>query len=227
MLFKEQLMPRFEKDDVIVFEGDSLTNRRQGPSLDTWPFLHLMNWQGTWADELMKMLFCWRPELNLAFHNAAVGGSNIKGVTERFEKFVLPHKPDWVIMTIGNNDPHQGIEVDEFRDLISAYTERVKKECGGCVCFLGGRKAEAGSELDPEREKKRASFHSVLREAADDTYVFFVDVGEGLSRKAEQLYEQHRSHTVYSDGGHFNQVGSIIVAGEVLKAFGVMTDEGE
>jgi lysophospholipase L1-like esterase len=218
-------MPRFEQGDVIVFEGDSLTNRRSGPSLDTWPFLHLMNWQGTWADELMKMLFCWRPELDLTFHNAAVGGSNIKGVTERFEKFVLPHKPDWVLMTIGNNDPHQGIEPDEFKTLIDAYVERVKKECGGCICFLGGPRPEEHNPPDKiAQQETRMKYHDILRETADDTYVFYIDYGTGLSKKAKELYDLHEIHTVYSDGGHLNQVGSIIVAGEILKVFEVAAD---
>jgi hypothetical protein len=221
-------MPRFENGDVIVFEGDSLTNRRMAPTYDTWPFLHLMNWQGTWADELMKLLFCWKPELNLTFHNAAVGGSNCRRVTERFEKFVFPHNPDWVLMTIGNNDPHQGVGLEEFREKMGTYVERVKRECEGRICFLIGDRPEV--HAPEERIKKGLTknvYHQVLCDLADTTSVFCIDFGRALVAKANALYKQSEAHTIYSDGGHLNQVGSIIVTGEVLKAFGIVTESPE
>jgi hypothetical protein len=57
----------------------------------------------------------------------------------------------------------------------------------------------------------------VAREA-DGAYC---DVGKVLQAKARLLYKQHPAHTVYSDGGHLNAVGSTILAGEVIKALGV------
>ncbi|MCW8132850.1 MAG: hypothetical protein KIS92_21060, partial [Planctomycetota bacterium] len=94
----------WKRGDTIVFEGDSLTNRRRNPAMDTWPYLELMNWKRTYADEIARLLFCWRPDLRLNFRNAGVGGSSCREVENRWEKMVRPLKPNWIVMTLGGND---------------------------------------------------------------------------------------------------------------------------
>ena len=49
----------------------------------------------------------------------------------------------------------------------------------------------------------------------------FVDAGTPLLRKARALFKQSPAHTIYSDGGHFNPVGNLIIAAEVLRALGI------
>ncbi len=49
-----------------------------------------------------------------------------------------------------------------------------------------------------------------------------MNVGTPLQRKARTLYKQSKAHTVYSDGGHFNSVGNVIIAAEALRALGVI-----
>ncbi len=104
-----------QRGQTILFDGDSLTSRRTPPSLDTWPYLEIMNWRITYADEVSRLLFCLRPDLKLTFHNAAVGGSTCRGLLRRFDDFVLPHRPDWVILTLGGNDARIGVPMPEFK----------------------------------------------------------------------------------------------------------------
>jgi len=205
----------------LVFDGDSLTSRRAPPNLDTWPFLRLMNWHWTWAEFCSELLFCWRPDLNLKFHVAAVGGSNCRDLAERFDRAVLPHKPDWVLLTLGGNDANQGIPLAEFRKTMSGYTRRVKDECGGQVAFVAG--FQPCPHCPEEKEKtnaKRQRYYRALKKIARGEGALYIDVGSALRAKAEMLYRQACCHTVYSDGGHYNSVGNIIIAGEVLRAFG-------
>lgn len=210
-----------KKNDTIVFDGDSITARRGGPSLDTWPLLDLFNWKSSYADEVSKLLFCLRPDLNLKFHNAAVGGSIIQGLLERMDKFVLPHKPNLVIMTIGNNDARRKMDRSEFRKAVIEYIEKVRETSGGKVLILGGFKANPGFKGDLEVYKRKQTYYNDLKKVADENGAYYYDVGTALLKKAKALYKQSDYHSVYSDGGHLNAIGNIIVAGEVLKALNV------
>ena len=65
----------------IVFDGDSLTSRRMRPSLDTWPYLRLMNWERTYADRVAEWLFCNRPDLRLMEAATATSAEASESVT--------------------------------------------------------------------------------------------------------------------------------------------------
>ena len=51
----------------------------------------------------------------------------------------------------------------------------------------------------------------------------YLDVGQTLFRKAEQLVELWPHHTVYSFGVHYNAVGHEIIATEILQALGLVS----
>ena len=216
-------MSLLQRGQMIVFEGDSLTNRRGGPSLDTWPFLRLMRWNGSWADQAAELLFAWRPELELRFHNAAVGGSSCRELTERLERSVLPHKPDWVFLTLGANDAARGIPVKEFEQTLSAYARRLKEACGARLGFVSGfhpipRKLESGIES----KMKVPPYYRKLQAVAARHNGLYLNVGRRLYEKAAVLRKQSTHHTIFSDGSHFNELGDLIIAGEVLRELGVI-----
>jgi len=209
----------FKKNQTILFEGDSLTNRRMNPCLDTWPFLQMMNWQYTYADEMAKVLFCLRPDLNLKFRNAAIGGSTINDLLDRFEKFVLPIKPDWIVMTLGGNDSRK-LSLKEFKDKVIKYIKRAKKECNANIIFIGGFKICPNFNREKKGYSKRNKYYKVLKDVCKKYKCYYISIGDELKKKAEELYKQHPIHTIYSDYGHFNSVGSMIIAWLVLKKIG-------
>jgi lysophospholipase L1-like esterase len=196
---------------TIVFEGDSNTNRRTPPSLDTWPYLQLMNWHQTWADELTRLAFCWRPDLRLKFHNAAVGGSNCRGITQRLEPMVLPHRPDLVLVSVGSNDPNQGVGMPEFKRTMRDYVRRVQA-AGGRVGFLGG--------FGIHKAKNRVPYHRELSRIAKELGGGYLDVGEALRSAERELKAQWHGHTLDGDS-HLNAVGALVVAGAALKWLGL------
>jgi len=214
---------KFEKDQMIVFDGDSLTNRRSAGRPDTWPFLRLMAWDKPWPDMMAEMLFCWRPELHLSFFNAASAGSTCRGMIERFEDNVLARKPKWVIASLAGNDLRVGVTIEEFRTTLTTYATRLT-EAGAQVLFFGL------SEHGPDYPKAdtlmgRRAFYSALEAiAAEVDGVHYVDIGPRLAAKARLLREHSEWHTIYGDGGHFNAVGNMILAGEMLRVFWVVTD---
>jgi hypothetical protein len=69
----------------------------------------------------------------------------------------------------------------------------------------------------------RRALYDILRDvAAEIDGVHYADIGPSLAAKAAALLEQSDYHTLYADGGHFNAVGHLVVAGEVLRLFGVV-----
>lgn len=207
---------------VILFDGDSLTSRRRPGSMDRWPFLDLMNWRDTYADDIERLLFCLRPDLRLSFRNVGIGGQSCRELAERLDTQVVPYRPNWVIMTIGGNDVARGIPLAEFKRTMDTYAARVRKEWGGRVVFVGGFKACPGApEGGKDRYTKRAAYYRAERDIARKHGGLFVDAGTPLQKKARELYKQSPAHTVYSDGGHFNPVGNLIIAAEALRALGV------
>lgn len=212
-----------KKGQLILFDGDSLTNRRSAARPDTWPFLRLMGWDKPWPDIMAEMLFCWRPELNLSFFNAASGGATCRGLAERFEANVLARKPGWVIASLAGNDARVGVPAEEFRETMASYAGRLVEEAGAEVLFFGL------SEQGPDYPKAdtlaaRRAYYGILGEiAAGIDGVHYADIGPALAAKAAALREQSAYHTLYADGGHFNAVGNLIVAGEILRVFGVVS----
>lgn len=207
---------------TILFEGDSLTSRRTLPALDTWPFARLCNWDRTYADDVAEWLFCNRPDLELTFRNNAVSGSNIRGLLGRFSNIVPAVKPSWIILTIGNNDPNQGVPPDEFARDFREYCRRAMELCGARVVFLGWRRPCPSPQDRMEKVEKLIPYHEQAQTILSDYDGVFVDIGSPLTEKLALLQRQHALHTIYSDGGHLNAVGSLIVATQVLAALGVI-----
>lgn len=214
---------RFARKQTVVFDGDSLTSRRMGPNREGWPLLSLNNWERTWADDVSRLLFAFRPDLGLRFHECAIGGSSCRELAERFDRFVLPYRPDWVLMTLGGNDSARDIPLTEFRERMTTYCQRVERECGGRVVFVSGfRPCPGQPNPDVDYHAKRNRYAKALAAVARETGHHFLDIGPGFVRQAKILYRQSTFHTFYSDGGHFNALGNLVLAGEVLRAFGVV-----
>jgi lysophospholipase L1-like esterase len=102
---------------TLVFEGDSLTRRSMAPSADNWPLLRLNNWHHSWADLVEEWIFAHRPDLQIKCRQSAIGGSSIINLEERYEAQVKPHRPAWILLTLGSNDRNaRNIPVAEFRE---------------------------------------------------------------------------------------------------------------
>jgi hypothetical protein len=154
-----------KRNQMVVFDGDSLTNRRSTGNPDTWPFLRLMNWDKPWPDMMAEMLFCWRPELNLSFFNAASGGSTCRSLAERFEQRVLARKPDWTIASVAGNDARVGVPPAEYRAIMTAYARRLTREAGGQVLFFG--LSRRGPDYPGEKVSSMARRRGYYRILAD------------------------------------------------------------
>jgi len=217
---------QLRKEQTIVFDGDSLTALRKGPTNDQWPWLRISNNHISWADTFAELVFAWRPDLKLNFRTAAVGGSNCRHLMERFDATVAKLKPDWVLLTLGSNDASHDVPLEEFEEKLRDYITRIG-EWGGKIVFLYGIKAcPNANERTIVKEKARLPYYAIEEKLAGEyDHVQLLDIGTPLLEKAKLHYEKYPGHTVYSDGNHFSNLGGMIIAGEVLKACGIVCPE--
>jgi len=212
----------FQAGHMIVFEGDSATSRRQGPTASTWPYLRLMGWDRTWADHVEELLFCWCPELALRFANNARGGSSAVAVAQRLDT-VLALRPDWVVATTGGNDVRLKVDLATYVATWRTYAERLHAANGTRLLLLGTWSFPTDRPPKMQPEAIAPYWQSLSDLAADIPFLDFVDLSPAITAKAEALRAQWDGHTVFSGlDGHYNEVGARIIAGEVLRLFGVL-----
>ena len=213
-----------KKEQTIIFDGDSATNRRKGDGLTDWPYLRMMKWNRNWADIFAELMFCWKPELNLKMKNVAVGGSKSYEILERFDEFVKPHNPDWVFVTIGGNDIAVKLSLKESQDNFRKYITKVQDDCDGNVIYLSRFKpAPHCPEWKVKMEPERVERYAALEETVEECGAFIIDVGTGLLEKSMELVKQWEGHTTYCDAdSHYNHIGNTIIAGEVMKGLGLL-----
>lgn len=213
---------------TILFEGDSLTAFRVGPCLDTWAWQRLTGAHYGYPEKVGDWIFCNRPDLALTCRNGAVGGSVMADVVQRFPTVTAGVKPAIVVMTIGGNDSTRQVPLTELAQQVDDYCQRLDALCGGRVLYLGPIAAGHGASPSGAEAKARAQpFYATVRERIERHRGLAVDLGAVLVRKSAELGRLWAGHSIYHDGGHFNQVGNEIVAGVVLRALGLMTIPGE
>ena len=211
------------KSEIIVFDGDSITSRRIGPSRDTWPYLRLTNAERQYPERVDEWLFCNRPDLKTSCKVAAVGGSTCAAMLERFETALAPHQPTLVVFTVGSNDAAHGVSLGTFLHHLTDYCDRVQ-HLGAKLLYISGMKP--CPNLEESLCQRLETCQSYYR-AAMDTVVQLggqvLDIGDEMQARAKALVALYSGHTVYSDGQHFNAIGNHIIAALVLEKLGVLT----
>lgn len=77
-----------------------------------------------WYQWLEKTLRC-NAGAHFIMMNAAVNGNCVRDLAKRFERDVLPLKPDLVFMTMGANDANTDMSVEEFKETLTMLCRRI------------------------------------------------------------------------------------------------------
>jgi lysophospholipase L1-like esterase len=141
----------------------------------------------------------------------AIGGENSVKGAERFERDVLSHKPDLILIDYSLNDRGVGLEKS-----YSAWNQMIKaaKERGIKVILLTPSPDQNVNYADPENELKKHS--DQVRKIAVENQVGLAD-----SYKAfEFLYSDKEQLAKYmSQVNHPNEFGHELIANEIIKWF--------
>lgn len=91
------------QNKTIVFFGDSITDSAKF-SNPNYPY-------GAGYFHMIKAeLDVFYPQLNVTVYNEGISGNKTENLLERFDKDVVPHNPDLVVMFIGINDVWHPVE---------------------------------------------------------------------------------------------------------------------
>ncbi len=91
------MQPLIEKDSVVLFQGDSITDAGRSREDDT-------DLGAGYANMASAFFTARRPERNVRFLNRGIGGNRVPDLQARWQADCLDLKPDWVSIMIGIND---------------------------------------------------------------------------------------------------------------------------
>lgn len=132
-------MSIFKPDDVVLFQGDSITDAgrsREDDSLlgNGYPMMI-----GSWYYSRF-------PEARVTFLNRGISGNRVKDLQARFEKDFIGLRPTWISILIGvndcwrrydSNDPTSAEEYEErYRELLTGLRRNSDAKLILCEPFL-------------------------------------------------------------------------------------------
>ncbi|MEK4207042.1 MULTISPECIES: SGNH/GDSL hydrolase family protein [Paenibacillus] len=206
----------FQQNDVILFQGDSITdwgrNHEDASSLGVG-----------YAMMVAARLGHLYPEKNLTFFNRGIGGNRIVDLQGRWDKDCLDLKPTWVSIYIGINDTWRRFDSGEettpeqfeasYRDLI----ERTQKSLDAKLVLIEPFVLPVPEDRRTWRQDLDPKIH-IVRELAREYGAPLVPL-DGLfaaaSVKAEPAYWAY-------DGVHPTPAGHALIADAWLKTMGAI-----
>ena len=210
----------FERNDRIVFAGDSVTDmgsakpvgESDGDELG-FGYVRIID----------NMLQAWYPERNIRVSNAGISGNTSRDLLERFERDVISLQPQWVSICIGINDvwrqfdtpamPECQVSPKEYEANMAAMIHSSKAIAKGVIVC-------SPYYMEPCREdkmRKRMDIYTeICRELAQKYDCIFVDFQKMYDR---YFFHQHSCFIAW-DRVHPNQKGATLMAREILRKCG-------
>lgn len=177
------------------------------------------NWHRSYAEIAEEWLFANLPHLRLKCRHAAIGGSTTQELLARYETQVKPHRPSWIILTIGTNDYSRGIPLADFTASLKSYILQAQADSGARFLYAGGFEImPALAEADKPRIAAAQPYYHAARALVREHGGIAPEIGRALRAKAEAHYAASSYHAFYSDGSHLNALGNHVLAGLVLQA---------
>ncbi len=209
---------KLKDGERIVFTGDSVTDdgrkRPIGEGL----------WEGVgkgYVRQIDNFLNVFYPELKIHVINTGISGNTSKDLLNRFDEDVMKLNPDTVVIMIGINDvwrqfdePQLNYEFvleDEYAQNLSKMVAKVKSE-NKRVILMTPYFMET-NKLDEMRAKTDA-YAKTVKEIAEAEGVQCIDIQSAFDK---YLKFRHPSYISW-DRVHPNNIGSMIIANEFLKA---------
>lgn len=209
----------FEKNDKIVFIGDSITDCGRAKPVGWEAF---GGWGHGYVANVGSLLGSRNPELNLRIVNMGIDGSRIVDLEGRWEKDVIQQKPDWVMILIGINDVWRQFDCpreveshvlpEQYEEVYVRLLERTKPAVKGIILMTP---YYIESMADPMRVRMD-EYGAIVKRLAAQYDLPVIDLQAMWDRV---LLKQHAYH-VSPDRVHPNMIGSMHIAREFLNSIG-------
>jgi lysophospholipase L1-like esterase len=209
----------FSKDETILFQGDSITDRGRKRDEEDKPNNQSMLGSG-YPLFIAADILANQADLNLKIYNRGISGNKVFQLADRWDKDCLSLQPDVLSILIGVND-YWHTKTGKYDGTIETYETdyrnlltRTKKELPNvkiiiCEPFL----IHGGTALDETWEPDFVKYRQVAKKLAhefDSTFVPFQSVFNEALKEAPAAYWG-------SDGVHPSMAGAQLMAQAWLK----------
>ena len=194
---------KFKHNDVVLFQGDSITDaNRQRPSANPPVSLNNVHHLGCgYASKAAGMLLATHIDLNLTVHNRGVSGNKVTDLRDRWEDDCLILKPTVLSILVGINDtasgaakgtPEDGVGIEEFDAILRTLISDTKEALPSIAIVLCEPfTTEAGNvvamNFHPDIDERRAKVRAIADEMAD-VFVPFQNMFDDLCKSAPPEY---------------------------------------
>ncbi len=161
----------------------------------------------------------------------------------RLEKSVISKHPDWMTLSCGGNDvwhfalrlgnrTFEGVPLEDYKVNVRTIIENALAAEIKVIILTSTMIGE-----DPEKEsnQKLIPYNEFLREIAKEKSLPLADLSKDMQAALKEIpdvagqarmfgepkYQRHIKNKLTSDGCHMNTLGNVMLAKDVLKAFGL------
>lgn len=210
----------FEKNDHIVFAGDSVTDMGSRNPVGESMFDDLGHGYVRMVDNILAALY---PDKCIRVTNSGISGNTSAELLERFERDVIDLNPNWVSICIGINDvwrqfdrpgTGEGVSPEDYEKNIETMILSVKDRTKGI--FLLTPYYMEPNKADTLRARMQ-EYVEICRKLADKHGCIFVD----FQAMYDEYFKIRHSAFIAWDRVHPNEKGATLMAIEFLKKCGV------
>jgi len=210
-----------QKDDVILFQGDSITDAGRDKNAKT-PNTPPMIGSGYVIQAAGELLFKHAGK-NLSIYNRGISGNKVYQLAERWDSDCIELKPNVLSILIGVNDfwhtktGNYNATVKTYEDDYRALLKRTVAALPGVKLIIGEPFAVPGIKaVDDSWYPEFDKYREIARKLADEFKAVFIPyqkVFDEAKKYAPGVYWTH-------DGVHASLAGACLMANAWLEAIG-------
>lgn len=204
---------RIEKDDVILFQGDSITD--SGRKKDDLNFNTAGAFGNGYALIAASELLMKGADKNLKIYNKGISGNKVYQLAERWEKDCLDLKPTIVSIHIGVNDFWHTLTnkytgtITTYKNDFDALLSRTAEKLPGVEFIIGEPFAVSGiKSVDEKWFPKFKEYQAAAREIAGKFNAAFIPYQNVLNKAQQSASGVYWTY----DGVHPSLAGARLMA---------------
>lgn len=204
-----------EKNSLVLFQGDSITDTGRTDSADPATSLG----EGYPAKIASKLASDYA-DLGIKVINRGISGNRTWDLIDRWDKDCIDLKPDYVSLLIGVNDTWRGYDsgmittAAEYESNMRKLLDRIKNETSAKIILLNIFLLDVTperAEMHPDLTEKQEVIYRLIKEY-DVTFIDLCKVFDDMVADGTAM------EAISADGVHPTDFGHSIIAEEWLKA---------
>lgn len=204
---------KIKNKDKIAFMGDSIT--QQGH-----------NYPAGYVN--MVMLGLKANGINADFVKAGISGHKSNNMLERLDRDVISKKPQVMTLSCGVNDVWHGARGVKLEDYKKNIRKIVDKAAAAKIQVYIMTSTMITENPAAPNNKKLAAYNQFLKELAAEKKLPLIDLNAVMQKEvaaAKAKYPGLKTNFLTVDGVHMAPAGNMMMAREILKAFGLSQDQ--